>query len=84
MLPGRAAAIAAARSVLSGVDQITISDNVLDDAATLAPDAAVRSLDAIHLASARLFGADLHALVTYDARMTVAAEQLMLPVAAPQ
>jgi predicted nucleic acid-binding protein len=42
----------------------------------------LRSLDAIHVASARLVAHDLAALVTYDRRMLAAAEDLGLPVAA--
>lgn len=51
-------------------------------AARLAP-ASLRSLDAIHLASALELGDDLIAVITYDARMTDAARDLQLPTAAP-
>ena len=83
MMAGRAAGIAAARAVLAAVDLIAITDSILEDAATLSPDVTVRSLDAIHLASARVFGADLHAIVTYDARMAAVADRLLLSVSAP-
>jgi predicted nucleic acid-binding protein len=43
----------------------------------------LRSLDAIHLATAQQLGADLARVVTYDQRMTVAARQLGLTVARP-
>ena len=77
------AAIARARMVLRRIDLVLIDDELLEDAATL--DAGVlRSLDAIHLASARIFGGDLAALVTYDERMARAAERLGLPVQAPE
>jgi predicted nucleic acid-binding protein len=49
----------------------------------LAPDASLRSLDAIHLASAELVGRDLRAVVTYDRRMAAVAEGLALPVVTP-
>lgn len=77
------AAVATARKVLAAVDQIAITNAILDDAATLAPDATARTTDAVHLASARLFGGDLRAFVTYDQRMATVAEQLLMPVAAP-
>jgi predicted nucleic acid-binding protein len=56
---------------------------VLDQAATLAPGSVLRSLDAIHLATAQLLGSELRSIVTYDARMAQAASGLGLSVAAP-
>jgi len=61
-----------------------VDQGILDDAATLAPTSLVRSLDAIHLASARLLGAALTAVVTYDLRMAAVAESLGLPVDVPR
>lgn len=43
----------------------------------------VRSLDAIHLATAAALGTDLVAVVTYDKQMLRAAELLGLPTASP-
>jgi len=40
----------------------------------------LRTLDAIHLAAARLLGDDLAGIVTYDRRMTEAATGLGLEV----
>jgi predicted nucleic acid-binding protein len=78
-----AKATARARQVLRRVDMIQLDDDLLDDAATL--DAAVlRSLDAIHLAAARTLGDELTAVVTYDGRMTSAADVLGLVVEAPR
>jgi len=51
---GGARAIGHARRTLIRVDQIHLDRPLLDDAATLAPSSVLRSLDAIHLASARL------------------------------
>ena len=51
-------------------------------AARLGPPT-VRSLDAIHLASALTVGADLHAFATYDARLAEAARLVGLPVVQP-
>lgn len=76
-------AMAQAWRQLARVDQITLDRGLLDDAATLAPGTKLRSLDAIHLASARLIGADLRALVTYDHRMSEAASAVGMSVAAP-
>lgn len=52
-----------------------IDDALLDLAADMDP-LALRSLDAVHLAAAQLLGAELEALVTYDARMAQAAAAL--------
>jgi hypothetical protein len=49
-----------------------------------APTSLVRSLDAIHLASAQLLGAELRALLTYDARMAHVATTLGMVVQAPR
>jgi hypothetical protein len=51
-------------------------------AATIGPPA-LRTLDAIHLASAAALGADLEAFVTYDRRLAEAARALGMPVASP-
>jgi len=67
------AATARARLVLGRVRLLGIDNVLLDAAAELEPGV-VRSLDAIHLAAARTFGDSLEELVTYDARMTRAAE----------
>lgn len=52
------------------------------DAAAKVPGS-VRSLDAIHVATAELLGTELIALVTYDHRMADAARAVGLPVAMP-
>lgn len=72
-----------ARRVLSRLHVLELGRDVLDDAADLAPDSVLRSLDAIHLASARQVVSDLRAVVTYDVHMADAATGLGLPVAAP-
>lgn len=43
----------------------------------------LRSLDALHLATALELGTDLEALITYDARQTGAAQNASLRVVAP-
>lgn len=74
-------ALAKARSVLRRVDTIRLDDDLLDAAALIAP-AVVRSLDAIHLATAQL-ARELEAVVTYDSRMRTAAQRIGLIVVAP-
>ena len=80
---GRVDTVTRAREVLRGTGLIALDARVLDDAATLAPGTPLRSLDAIHLASARLLGGELRALITYDERMSRAARALGLVTADP-
>ena len=63
------------RAQLQHVVLIDVDDRILDTAALLEP-AALRSLDAIHLATAQLLGADLGVIVTYDERMAAGARAL--------
>lgn len=83
VLIGGAAALAQARRQLSRLDQVLLSREVLDRAATLAPTIQLRSLDAIHLAAAQVVGTDLRAFVTYDRRMADAAQDLGFAVEMP-
>jgi predicted nucleic acid-binding protein len=71
-----------ARAVIRGIDLIAVDDAVLDRAAELDPRV-LRSLDAIHLASALSLEGRLRTIVTYDERMLRAAEALALPIASP-
>ncbi|MDA8046415.1 MAG: type II toxin-antitoxin system VapC family toxin [Actinomycetota bacterium] len=80
---GGASAIGHARRTLARIDQIHLDRPLLDDAATIEPSTVLRSLDAIHLASARLLGSDLRAVVTYDQRMATSASGLGLQVETP-
>jgi predicted nucleic acid-binding protein len=80
---GGAPAIGHARRTLARVGQINLDRSLLDEAATLAPSTLLRTLDAIHLASARLVGSDLRAVVTYDERMAAVASSLGIPVESP-
>lgn len=75
--------LARGRSVLDRVDLVRVNDRILNAAATLLP-VEVRSLDAIHLATARLLGADLDRIVTYDERMRGAAAAIGIRTAAPR
>lgn len=75
-------ALAATRQALRTIDLIAIADGILDSAASLDPRV-LRTLDAIHLATATLLGDDLAMIVTYDARMADGARLLGLPVLSP-
>lgn len=76
-------AVAHARRQLARVDQIRVDRELLDAAAALPASAVLRSLDAIHLATAQAIGADLRAVLTYDARMQEAAKALAITAHAP-
>jgi predicted nucleic acid-binding protein len=67
-------------TALSGIDEFPISEQVVGIARRLGP-ASVPSLDAIHLASASLLGADL--VCAYDQRLLGAAEELGFRTASP-
>lgn len=71
-----------ARDVLEEFSFVEISDDIVNQA-MIEPNPGLRSLDAIHLATARRFGDDLAALVSYDQRMLAAATDAGLPVASP-
>jgi predicted nucleic acid-binding protein len=68
--------------LLADVAQISISEAVIESASRL-PDPLLRSLDAIHLATALLIRDDVDTVLTYDARLREAAEAHGLPTAAP-
>jgi uncharacterized protein len=82
LLPAGADALARGRLALAPLDLLRVSDRVLTAAGILEPND-LRSLDAIHLATALQLGDDLGTLVTYDARMRGAARTIGLRVAAP-
>ncbi|GAA5196719.1 type II toxin-antitoxin system VapC family toxin [Rugosimonospora acidiphila] len=69
--------------LLAAVITIALSEQLLDAAGRLA-DPGLRSLDAIHLATAQSLGAALTAFVTYDRRLLGAANHAGLPTAAPR
>ncbi len=71
-----------ARRLLSGLDLVPVTSEVIEQAA-LAGDPTVRSLDAIHLASAMVLRSDLSAFVAYDRRLREAAEAVGLAVSGP-
>jgi predicted nucleic acid-binding protein len=71
-----------ARQILLGMNLYGIDDDVIETAAGLDP-LGLRTLDAIHLATALRVGSELDAIVSYDRRMIDAARALGLPVASP-
>ena len=83
LLPSGPEAVRRGRRVLSAVDLVRVSDRVLTAAGELLPTE-LRSVDAIHLATARLFGDSLSSVVTYDERLGAAAKALGWAVVAPR
>lgn len=67
---------------LARIDMIGISDAIIESAGRL-PDVMLRSLDAIHLATALLVREELDVLLAYDTRLLTAAAAHGLPTAAP-
>jgi uncharacterized protein len=76
-------ALATVREGLRRVDLIAIDDRILDVAGMLEPQV-LRTLDAIHIATALAVGDDLESIVTYDGRMIDAARLMGLPTATPR
>ncbi|HVC73992.1 MAG TPA: type II toxin-antitoxin system VapC family toxin [Mycobacteriales bacterium] len=74
--------VGAAEKVLAETSLIII-DGPLASAAAWVEPASIRSLDAIHLATAQRLEVGLEALVTYDRRMVDAAQMAGLRVASP-
>ena len=68
--------------LLDRVHAIAIGDAVIASAGHL-PDPLLRSLDAIHLATALLIREDIELLLTYDDRLAGAARAHGIPTAAP-
>lgn len=75
LLPAGDEAVARGRQVLQRLDLVRVNDRVLNAAALLRPPE-LRSLDAIHLATAQQLGRELAALVSYDDRMVTAAKRM--------
>jgi predicted nucleic acid-binding protein len=71
-----------ARDRLSEVDLVPQSRAILDAAGLLEPQA-LRTLDAIHLATAAALGSSLAGVLTYDHRMAAAATRLGFSVISP-
>ena len=81
--PAGPIAIEAGRAVLARLDLHRINDRILVDAGALKP-IELRTLDALHLATAQRLGPELTEIVTYDGRMAAAAAQLGLRTTIPR
>ena len=71
-----------AAALLRDVALIPLAEPVLERAVEIDP-APLRSLDAIHLATALALGEDLGVLISYDRRLLDAAEAMGMATAAP-
>ena len=71
-----------ARAILGRLGLLDVGRRILATAAALEPTS-LRTLDAIHLASALAVRDDLEVVVTYDRRLRAAAERMHIDVAAP-
>ncbi|HLM85613.1 MAG TPA: type II toxin-antitoxin system VapC family toxin [Solirubrobacteraceae bacterium] len=74
--------VEAARAQLAGVRLLALTDQIRRRASELEP-ATLRSLDAIHIATALDLGERLACMYAYDARMATAASEAGLQVYAP-
>lgn len=70
------------RGVVERIELLRLDDQILDRAGELGPND-LRTLDAIHLASALAIGRELDAVVTYDRRLAAAAEGAGFAVLTP-
>jgi predicted nucleic acid-binding protein len=75
-------AVASARALLDSLFVLRFDRAIIDHAARIDPPA-LRSLDALHLASALSLDEDLHGMVTYDRHLADAARANGVQVAAP-
>ena len=71
----------AMQDLLASFTEILVTDEIRDAAATL--PGGVRTLDAVHIASAQAIGDALAFLVSYDKRMLDIAHSVGVPIAAP-
>ncbi|MCY3862625.1 MAG: type II toxin-antitoxin system VapC family toxin [bacterium] len=74
--------VLAATEVLASVRLVRIGEHIFEQAGHLDPPS-LRSLDAIHLASALDLGRDLEGIVTYDNKLAEAARQNHIPIISP-
>jgi len=71
-----------ARDLLSAFSYIAMDEDIVERSMN-EPDRGLRSLDAIHLATARVLGTDLTAIVSYDDRLLKVAEDAGLGTESP-
>ena len=72
-----------AEQVVRALDLVAVDDELLDRAAQVGPSA-LRSLDAIHVASALLVSDALGVVIAYDERLTQAMAASGLPTTTPR
>ena len=82
LIPAGPEAVSRGFDVLRRIDVVRLNDRILNAAGTMLP-ADLRSLDAIHLATAHVVGSDLGRICTYDERLAAAAKASGLAVVAP-
>ncbi len=71
-----------ARRLLDGIDLVPLNHTIIQQAAALTSHE-LRSLDAIHLASALSLRDDITDFVAYDPRLCSAAAKVGLPIVSP-
>jgi uncharacterized protein len=74
--------VPAARELLADIELIPLSGRVIEEAGDIA-EPLLRSLDALHLASALSIATDLTAFIAYDRLLATAAEAAGLPTVQP-
>ena len=77
------ASLPEARALLLAFDLVPIDEEIVE-AAMNEPDHMLRSLDAIHLATARVLLPDLDGIVTYNDRLALAAKDAGISVFDPR
>jgi predicted nucleic acid-binding protein len=80
-LGAEAEVLAEAKTLLRNFARLPIGSEI--DQATTLPGKDLRSLDALHLATARMLGPALSQFITYDKRLAKAALDAGLPVVTP-
>ena len=83
LMPSGAEAVSRGEDVLRRIQLLRVNDRVLNEAGRMKP-AELRSLDAIHLASAQQLGTSVKQIITYDERMSDAAKAAGWSVASPR
>ncbi|HEY2447497.1 MAG TPA: type II toxin-antitoxin system VapC family toxin [Mycobacterium sp.] len=76
-------AVARARNVASTIDTLVLTETIAAAAAAM-PPAELRTLDAVHLATAHAHRRSLTAFCAYDRRLLEAAESQGLPTVSPR
>jgi predicted nucleic acid-binding protein len=75
-------ALAQAREILMSIDLVPLTGGLVDQAAEVG-EPSLRSLDAVHLASALSLRSEISAFVAYDQRLSDAARSAGLPTVQP-